>query len=249
MVMILQHRRHAKSHGDDVLGTEEHGASLCAVTKITDPGLPKPSQQLHRCGLPERHLSPNGHPVRCERLFYSYPAGSDEREYWRPAAPHRGRSTLPPGPALPSRSRQPSGPRGSTVRALAHTANSPRRCCRSQPSRSRISSSDRAASASADIMLSSWVVRVQVNWRPAVKKLLLGACALALSSFVVTQTTTPADARSRHMKSAKRTGSPITNNTGGRGSASSAAGGNAGQPSRGSRSTGSGGGSSSGGGG
>ncbi|TXN03209.1 hypothetical protein FV242_12035 [Methylobacterium sp. WL64] len=82
------------------------------------------------------------------------------------------------------------------------------------------------------------------------KQLLLGACALALSSFVLSQTTAPADARSRHMKSAKRTGIPITNNTGGRGSSSSAAGGNAGQPSRGSRSTGgSGGGAGNGGGG
>jgi hypothetical protein len=75
MVMILQHRRHAKSHGDDVLGAEEHGASLCAVIKITDPGPPKLSQQLHRCGLPERHLSPNGGPcAKC--VAFAAGAGS-----------------------------------------------------------------------------------------------------------------------------------------------------------------------------
>ena len=99
-------------------------------------------------------------------------------------------------------------------------------------------------------MLLPRVIQYRLNWRSAVKKLLLGACALALSSFVVTPTTTPAEARSRHMKSAKRTGIPITNNTGGRGSSGSAAGGNAGQPSRGSRSIGgSGGGAGNGGGG
>lgn len=76
------------------------------------------------------------------------------------------------------------------------------------------------------------------------KTLILSTCALALSSFVLVQMSTEADARSRYKKRGMNATSTMQNNTGGRSRASSsAAGGNAAQPSRGGASTGSAGGS------
>lgn len=90
------------------------------------------------------------------------------------------------------------------------------------------------------------------------KTLMLSTCALALSSLVLVQMSTEADARSRHRKRGGVT-SVIQNNTGGRVTrvrargatgadtitSNSAAGGNTGQPSR-AIGTGSGGGGSGG---